>query len=89
MPNKEHDVRDIWAWDAGYCERAFEWPLPEYRPNWHYGYVLHYKELGHQRESMRHCVSKQNDRTWLPLPDYLDSEAPPPPLQIISGWHHC
>jgi hypothetical protein len=75
MPNKEHDVRDVWAWDAGYCDPAFAWPLPEYRPNWHYGYIMHYKELGHQRESMRHCIARQDDHTWLPMPDYLESEA--------------
>ena len=75
LPAKEHDVRDIWGWDAGYCRSGFEWPLPEYRPNWYFGYILHYKEMGHQRESMRDCQRKQPLLAQLPLPDYLESHA--------------
>ena len=31
LPTASHDVRDVWSWDAGYCEPGFEWPLPNYR----------------------------------------------------------
>ena len=28
LPTTTHDVRDVWAWEAGYCKPGFEWPLP-------------------------------------------------------------
>lgn len=80
MPTKSHDVRDVWAWDAGYCHRSFEWPLPTFRSPIFYGYITHYKEMGHQKDSMEHCIqrqpaiSRQNAIPLLPLPDYLESD---------------
>ena len=29
-----HDVRDVWAWEAGYCAPGFKWALPTFRPNY-------------------------------------------------------
>ena len=55
LPTAGHDVRDVWSWDAGYCESSFTWPLPNYRPMvrtkaYPRGvYITHYKEMGHQR----------------------------------------
>lgn len=69
FPTKEHDVRDIWGWDAGYCKPGFSWPLPEYRPTYYYGYILHYKEMGHQRYVMRDCEIRQPRFAKLPLPE--------------------
>ena len=40
LPTAAHDRRDIWAWEAGYCE--ITWPLPSYRPAFD-PYVTHYK----------------------------------------------
>ena len=28
LPTTTHDVRDVWAWEAGYCQPGFQWPLP-------------------------------------------------------------
>jgi len=72
MPTAMHDVRDVWAWDAGYCDERFEWPLPSYRPMvrtkaYPRGvYITHYKEMGHMRDSMEDCVAKQ--RIGAPFP---------------------
>ena len=34
FPTRAHDIRDVWAWDAGYCaKRGFDWPLPTFRSN--------------------------------------------------------
>ncbi|EOD21617.1 hypothetical protein EMIHUDRAFT_207554 [Emiliania huxleyi CCMP1516] len=27
VPIAKHDPRDVWAWEAGYCEPGFKWPL--------------------------------------------------------------
>lgn len=32
LPTADHDIRDVWGWDAGYCDETFEWPLSNYRP---------------------------------------------------------
>ena len=32
LPTQMHDVRDVWAWEAGYCHPSFDWPLPSFRP---------------------------------------------------------
>ena len=34
MPTRTHDVRDVWAWEAGYCQPGFEWPLPGVSAAW-------------------------------------------------------
>ena len=79
MPTKTHDVRDVWAWEAGYCEPGFDWPLPGFRPAirtpaYPRGiYITHYKELGHMHDSMRHCLQHQPSSPHLPLPDYIGS----------------
>lgn len=74
FPTKAHDVRDMWAWDAGYCERGFAWPLPSHRPYNYYGYITHYLEFGHQYKAMLHCQTTMRASTPpLPLPDYLES----------------
>ena len=69
LPTAAHDTRDIWAWDAGYCE--IRWPLPTYRTSFD-PYVTHYKEMGRLQDSMRHCEKTQ--RRLAPLPDYVQSE---------------
>ncbi len=66
MPTKIHDVRDVWAWDAGYCEPSFRWPLPSYRVPGVYGYFTHYKEMGHQH-AVRRCPPPRAARRR-PLP---------------------
>ena len=38
-------------------------------------YITHYKEMGHMRDSMNHCLQKQPSTPHLPLPDYVDSAA--------------
>lgn len=49
LPTAMHDVRDVWSWEAGYCDPTFEWPLPNYRPSirtpaYPTGvYITHYK----------------------------------------------
>ena len=76
MPTKAHDVRDVWAWDAGYCHREFEWPLPTFRSPIFYGYITHYKEMGHMHDSIEHCLDRQSpqlSRPLLPLRDYVES----------------
>ena len=73
LPTKLHDVRDIWAWEAGYCADAFTWPLPSYRTPGVYGYITHYKEMGHQHAAMRQCLKQQGGSAPLPLADYVDS----------------
>lgn len=81
LPTAGHDVRDVWSWDAGYCERSFEWPLPNYRPMvrtkaYPRGvYITHYKEMGHQRDTMEDCMGKEPKSRHLPLPDYVESAA--------------
>ena len=47
FPTRAHDVRDVWSWDAGYCEAGFNWPLPNHRPWNYYGYITHYLEISH------------------------------------------
>ena len=79
MPTKVHDVRDVWAWEAGYCEANFRWPLPSYRVPGVYGYFTHYKEMGHQHAAMRQCLNKQGGSAPLPLTDYVDSR------QVMRG----
>uniref|UniRef100_A0A7S4B5A7 Nucleotide-diphospho-sugar transferase domain-containing protein n=1 Tax=Chrysotila carterae TaxID=13221 RepID=A0A7S4B5A7_CHRCT len=74
FPTTSHDVRDIWAWDAGYCNAGFSWPMPQYRPSYYRGYILHYKQMGHQYDSIRHCAREQRALAPLPLVDYLESE---------------
>lgn len=73
MPTKVHDVRDVWAWEAGYCDARFRWPLPSYRVPGVYGYFTHYKEMGHQHAAMRQCLNKQGASAPVPLADYVDS----------------
>ena len=79
MPTKVHDVRDVWAWEAGYCEANFRWPLPSYRVPGVYGYFTHYKEMGHQHAAMRQCLNKQGGSAPVPLADYVDSR------QVMRG----
>ena len=69
LPTAAHDTRDIWAWDAGYCDVT--WPLPTYRPATD-PYVTHYKEMGGLQDSMRHCEKTQG--FLAPLADYVQSE---------------
>jgi hypothetical protein len=75
MPTRSHDVRDIWSWDAGYCDPSFDWPLPAWRDSTFYGYITHYKEMGHQRDSMSHCMQTQPALAGsrVPLADYVQS----------------
>jgi hypothetical protein len=82
MPTRAHDVRDIWAWEAGYCHKGFTWPLPSQR-HWTYmGYITHYLEMGHQYKSMEHCRTVQPVGAPVPLPDYLESTAVLRQLQL-------
>lgn len=80
FPTAMHDVRDVWAWEAGYCEPDFQWPLPNYRPwirseAWPNGvYIMHYKEMGRMKESIVHCLTVEPTTKLLPLPDYVDSK---------------
>lgn len=80
FPTAQHDVRDVWAWEAGYCQPGFDWPLPNYRPYvfspaWPRGvYISHYKEMGRMKESVRHCLAQQPGTPHLPLPDYVGSQ---------------
>ena len=56
LPTKSHDVRDVWSWEAGACRKEFDahgWPLPVNRPTSYFGYIMHYKEMGHQHAAMR------------------------------------
>ena len=69
LPTAAHDRRDIWAWEAGYCD--ITWPLPSYRPSFD-PYVTHYKEMGRLQDSMRHCEKTQG--RVAPLRDYVQSE---------------
>lgn len=80
LPTAAHDVRDVWSWEAGYCNSSFEWPLPNFRPRistkaYPRGvYITHYKEMGHQRDSMEDCVKRQGRKyARVPLPDYVQS----------------
>jgi len=79
LPTQSHDVRDIWAWDAGYCEPGFAgWPLAPFRPPGLARYINHYKEMGHAADSMRHCARVQPDaaaRGLVPMPDYVEAAA--------------
>lgn len=72
MPAKEHDVRDIWAWDAGYCHRRFNWPLPVYRPTYYFGYIMHYKEV----------LAARPPSTATPTRSVAQSHRPAPPLSL-------
>ena len=76
FPTKSHDVRDVWTWDAGYCEPGFVWPLPNHRPWNYFGYITHYLEMGHQYKAMLHCIETQRKGggPFVPLPDYLESD---------------
>lgn len=80
FPTAQHDVRDVWAWEAGYCQPGFDWPLPRYRPwvfspAWPRGvYISHYKEMGRMKDSIRHCLAEQPGTPHLPLPDYVGSQ---------------
>ena len=38
-------------------------------------YITHYKEMGHQRDTMEDCFSKEGTGARLPLPDYVESAA--------------
>lgn len=84
FPTKGHDVRDIWAWDAGYCERGFRWPLPSFQSSqaFRYGFVTHFKEMGHQHDSTWICRKLQGRAAPLPLPDYLESD------EVLQELHH-
>jgi len=79
FPTAQHDVRDVWAWEAGYCQAGFEWPLPDFRPlvftkSWPRGvYITHYKEMGRMKESMEQCLAQEPRTRHLPLPDYVGS----------------
>lgn len=73
LPTKLHDVRDVWAWEAGFCADSFRWPLPSYRTPGIYGYITHYKEMGHQHAAMRQCLKQQGNTAPVPLADYVDS----------------
>ena len=75
FPTRAHDVRDVWAWDAGYCSpEGFDWPLPFFRSHLFFGFVTHYKEFGHQRDSARMCHKVQGPSAPVPLTDYLESK---------------
>ena len=81
MPTRTHDIRDVWAWEAGYCQPGFEWPLPGFRPSVRTPafprgmYITHYKELGHMSDSTRHCLQNEPHTPYVPLPDYVGSTA--------------
>ena len=95
LPTKSHDVRDVWSWEAGACRKEFDahgWPLPVNRPTSYFGYIMHYKEMGHQQDSLRHCERVEPAGTtplgrvatpnpWLPLPDYVGSAG-------VLDWIH-
>ena len=83
LPTVDHDIRDVWSWDAGYCKSSFTWPLSSYRPRPniitkaypHGVYISHYKEMGHQRDTMEDCLAKEPQTVLVPLPDYTESAA--------------
>lgn len=76
FPTRSHDVRDVWSWDAGYCNDGFTWPLPNHRPWNYFGYIRHYLEMGHQYKTLQHCQETQTNGggPFIPLPDYLESD---------------
>ncbi|KAL1518773.1 hypothetical protein AB1Y20_003057 [Prymnesium parvum] len=90
LPTAGHDVRDVWSWDAGYCNKSFSWPLPNYRPRvatkaYPRGvYITHYKEMGHQRDTMVDCMKKEGESALVPLRDYVDSEAVLQTLRVLQ-----
>ena len=76
MPTAEHDTRDVWAWDAGFCDAA--WPLEDRRGGEAYlpspfGYVTHYAQMGGLENAARACQRTAGRLTR--LPDYVDGDA--------------
>ena len=88
MPTAAHDPRDIWSWDAGYCQ--IQWPLPTYRTRVD-PYVTHYKEMGGAQDSMRHCektcaAATCGSRRPLSPSELADS---PSPCDVRIYWSHA
>ena len=84
LPTAQHDTRDVWAWDAGYCNAT--WPLETERGAAMYmpgnylsnglfpGYCTHYAQMGSAEASMRACLQTSPTAAIPHLPDYVQSE---------------
>ena len=87
MPIAKHDPRDVWAWEAGYCEPGFKWPLDNVGLG-KTDYTAIYGPVASLRSTCKTLKTPQDGLTNIEaLPDYskVTMNLAVPPLSRNAG----
>jgi len=74
VPIAKHDPRDVWAWEAGYCEPGFKWPLDNVGLG-NTDYTATYGPVASLRSTCKTLKTPQDGLTNIEaLPDYSKAD---------------